>query len=800
MPGVHIGAEGDSVGFVVLDNVLGAPGEQGEVWQAHLKDYDSVSYAVKISRQPVAGARDPAFREFTEEFEALASLSHESIVKVYYVGIFTKGGHRYPFYIMEYLGDEVFPLKDLTEKAPPELQLYLSLVVLFRIASALKLIHNEADRNHGDIKNSNIVIRHSEREGVSAKLIDFGFSRLLPAAAGGADAAALAGRQTSQISSLHRPRPTRSLLHTDIWQLSTTFRWLLAGIVEGEAPAIPDAQSASAWPVDYAHLPQLIAFLRDWASVDPDSLPETADVEDFYEGLSEFEAVKSWRGFDPDVRGGLRYYRVPEIATAGQVIRAFEAIRIPPRKLVLYTERIKRLISTSKFGGLRYTRQLGFTHLVYPGAKGTRFEHALGVFALACRFIIRMASHPAFRRTCPEDKDVVKFLVLSLLHDVCHYPYAHQLEEFTDRDFRAVEWARVKDLVGGHSNRGKAIISSLQTDLCSLFGFDASDVAEIEDAVYGDSAALARLPTSLGFLRGLLDGPIDLDKLDYVERDAHHCGVPYGNYLDIDRVIETVRVLEPNGGQDGPVVGWHRRGLGCLEQVATARHQLYAYVYWHRAVRSATVMFKHAFYLFQSLFSKQELERVFYESGSDDCLLKGMQEELRKRVKLLRRKEDLTPAKAKKSAAIRRLLEAVAGRERVLYKAVLERDGDDGPRGKVGGFSYRSQREKARQVYRRLREARMLAPGASKLGEHNVLIDCRTDKVVGLEGIKIVDDTGNVEEFGDCVPSIRQLRETFRKEACRVRVYVNPGALKKEFRGKGDRGPVTAAVAEELEL
>ena len=67
--------------------------------------------------------------------------------------------------------------------------------------------------------------------------------------------------------------------------------------------------------------------------------------------------------------------------------------------------------------------------------------------------------------------------------------------------------------------------------------------------------------------------------------------------LDVDRLIELIRVVN----NDGPAIAYRGRAVGTLEQLAITRHQMYANVYWHHAVRSATVMFKHAFYLLQEV-------------------------------------------------------------------------------------------------------------------------------------------------------------------------------------------------------
>ena len=795
-----IGEKGKRLGFLILEEILGTPGEQGEVWLGHLEGYEDVRYAVKISRKPVSGDQDQSFKAFEEEFRALASVAHPNIVSVHYVGVYDAHEQHYPYYIMEHLGEGAFTLKDVRANVERKLQLHVGLHALMQIASALHAVHAEGGRNHGDIKASNILVQYDPvRRNVTAKLIDFGFSRLLPNVEGPSRVADLAGRQPDQSSSLHRPRKAKSLPHLDVWALARTFYWLFAESGTDDSADLLKQHTTADWPIDYADFGRVLALLHEWSSVEHRCPAENADIHTFYDELRECNDHAQLIPLDPDVRGGLRYYAIDELATAVQIMRAFEAIRIPPRQLVLYTERVKQLISTPEFGALRYTRQLGFVHLVYPGANGTRFEHALGVYGLACRFVIRLAGHPAFRRICGNDKDVLKFLVLALLHDVGHYPYAHQLEEFTDSDFTREDWARVQELVEGHSTRGGAVIKGLAPTLRELFGFSKRDVDEVACAVGGGDEEKLQLPPSLRFLITLLDGTVDLDKLDYCERDAHHCGVPYGHYLDVDRILETARVLEASQGGP-PVLGWHRRGLGCLEQVATARHQLYAYVYWHRAVRAATAMFKHAFYLLQRLCDQQELRSLFYSPGSDDCVIMQMSEFLEKQARKLRSGKQLTQRVRCAVAAIRTLLGAVSGRKRVLYKAVVDEDGTDAVRERCGGSSYGSQRRKAQAIYSQLRKASLLTAEAEELGQHNVLIDCRTDNVVKFEDITIVDDMGRVKDFGQCIPSIRGLGETFRQEACRVRVFVNSAALQPEYRAKEARGPASIVCRRALGL
>src|SRR5204862_3688459 len=85
-------------------------------------------------------------------------------------------------------------------------------------------------------------------------------------------------------------------------------------------------------------------------------------------------------------------------------------------------------------------------------------------------------------------------------------------------------------------------------------------------------------------LAGFVAGSIDLDKLDYLSRDAKRCGVPYG-VIDVDRLLTSLTVSAEG-------LALHAKGLAALESLLFAKYQMYRNVYWHHAVRSATSMFK----------------------------------------------------------------------------------------------------------------------------------------------------------------------------------------------------------------
>jgi HD superfamily phosphohydrolase len=92
-------------------------------------------------------------------------------------------------------------------------------------------------------------------------------------------------------------------------------------------------------------------------------------------------------------------------------------------------------------------------------------------------------------------------------------------------------------------------------------------------------------------LQGLISGSIDLDKVDYLSRDARMCGVPYGT-VDVDRLLSSLTLVEVAPGRYE--VGVQEKGVSALESLLFAKYQMYRNVYWHHTVRSATCMFKRA--------------------------------------------------------------------------------------------------------------------------------------------------------------------------------------------------------------
>ena len=226
-----------------------------------------------------------------------------------------------------------------------------------------------------------------------------------------------------------------------------------------------------------------------------------------------------------------------------------------------------RIMDTRAFQRLRYIRQLGFAHLVYPGATHTRFDHALGVYHLTVTSIRRLEVAGRMPDDLGEEALLVPYA--ALLHDIGHYAFSHALEEL-ESDL----------LPGDHEAISARFFESPElNEALSSIAPDAGP--KIHDLIRGRS----KNP-----LAGLVSGSLDLDKMEYLKRDARFCGVPYGE-VDVDRLLQGITILgDPATGRSE--VGVHEKAVAALESLLFAKYQMFRNVYWHHGVRAATSLYK----------------------------------------------------------------------------------------------------------------------------------------------------------------------------------------------------------------
>jgi len=255
-----------------------------------------------------------------------------------------------------------------------------------------------------------------------------------------------------------------------------------------------------------------------------------------------------------------------------------------------------KVVNTATFQRLRSLKQLGMGHLVYPNATHTRFAHSLGVFRIMCRVLDNL-DHSQL-----DDERKTDLRLAALLHDVGHYPYSHLMERVAHVKLTEEEIAQssAKTISGmgneypDHEELGRHILES-QNDIRKALGGKprAKRIGALFSRLEGTDQQHSKL----------IHSSLDMDRLDYLLRDARAAGVPYGE-IDLNYLLNTTRI-SPKG-----MLGVAAKAIPAAEHFLLARVFMHRVVYYHKT----TYGFEEAC---------RQLLRRLRESGScDDDLAK----------------------------------------------------------------------------------------------------------------------------------------------------------------------------------
>ncbi len=249
------------------------------------------------------------------------------------------------------------------------------------------------------------------------------------------------------------------------------------------------------------------------------------------------------------------------------------------------------LLEVPELQRLHSIHQLGLAYLVYPGANHTRFEHSLGVFWVAKKICSSL-------KLSEEESRLVE--CAALLHDVGHLPFSHTFEFVLHEQF-GIDHAEIsRRLIRGEetslSDEDRKVLGKYQTIAATLekHSIDPKSVATLLEGATPVPSAQRTLHAPKGqthfngkrYLSQLVNGPVDVDQLDYLKRDAHYTGVAYG-VIDLDRLLGTLEIF------NGDLV-IDRRGLNAVEGMLVARALMFSSVYFHKTVRISELMLAKA--------------------------------------------------------------------------------------------------------------------------------------------------------------------------------------------------------------
>ena len=255
---------------------------------------------------------------------------------------------------------------------------------------------------------------------------------------------------------------------------------------------------------------------------------------------------------------------------------------------VIFDNLEKRLIDSAPFQRLKCIHQLATSYQIYPGAVHTRFEHSLGVMAVADRifqtvFSAEMRDEVRDRIVDELNEDQKRYWrrvvkIAALLHDIGHLPFSHAAEdallpEGWNHERLTTEMIRHSEIAGILQGNKPPIDVEDVVDLA----WDVKKRTKVDPTL-----ALSPWKTLLNEI--ITGNTFGADRIDYLLRDSWHAGVAYGRF-DPVRLIDGLRiVIDPSN--DEIALGLDNGGIHSAEALVLARYFMYTQVYFHDVRRA----------------------------------------------------------------------------------------------------------------------------------------------------------------------------------------------------------------------
>ena len=506
-------------------------GMSGQTYQIRSR-LDGATYCLKTVK---AGFPDPGrVREtLRKEVEILRPLTHRCLPKTYEADFSCQP----PFYVCTFHPGKTFAsFRDTGQR----LTLSETTTIVTSLIDTLEYLHSQR-RTHCDLHEENILIGpRIFADGLL--IIDLGSGHRLSAARPNTkDRGHLAHKLIDDMPGFRHQ--VERLAMQDSWE-ATDFKALGRLLVLMLDPFFGSASAAQR--------KALMEFGRDLLT----------------ENISDWQLVKERFDFvlDPDLLStrAERYLSRDDGSQSSIVLPATERVRVGDAALAV--------INSREFQRLRGIKQLSFCEWYFPGAVHTRFEHSLGVFGATQQAIQRLSRKSEVKSRFSQ-RNVDGALLASLLHDVGHYPLAHVIEHYVAARYPTDPELR-RSIHHGENTRSYLSVSGpLRSLIAKNWGEDTLE------------EALRNLDGHCRLFSQILDGPIDCDKLDYLRRDAHHCGVPYGKSLNADAILSAYSCDPSTGNLVIP-----EDAVPAVEGMVVAQDQMLTTVYWARTTRALFAM------------------------------------------------------------------------------------------------------------------------------------------------------------------------------------------------------------------
>lgn len=211
---------------------------------------------------------------------------------------------------------------------------------------------------------------------------------------------------------------------------------------------------------------------------------------------------------------------------------------------------ISDLIDSREVQRLRRIRQLSGVAMVFQTAEHSRFTHSLGAYQMANLVINNVEGMDSV-----SEYDKLVFLIAALLHDIGHGPYSHAFEHV---------------LECSHEDMSVKIILSPLTEVNKILSINPNLAADVASVIQHDN----KHP----LIESLVSSQLDVDRMDYLSRDAYFTGAPYGT-IDYFRILRSMKIM--NGR-----VYVRASGVHSIESYLMSRYHMYFQVYYHPVARA----------------------------------------------------------------------------------------------------------------------------------------------------------------------------------------------------------------------
>jgi HD superfamily phosphohydrolase/tRNA A-37 threonylcarbamoyl transferase component Bud32 len=706
-------------------------------------------------------------RTFAREIRVLSGVTHTRIAKIISSGTAHVDGHDIPYYAMEYIkGDRL----DVFLAAHKDIGGLEFLTLFDQIFDGLEYLHRLRIL-HGDLKAENLLAR-AQLQQYDAKIVDLGVAKVLDRAEPPQDTSVTdVDTSTYFYSSARITRPEwkarlgQRISETQIEEMFPSHDLYSLGVVISETLQDDAMRARVADDLGESGIQALEEVSRRLLL-----LP----TEGQYDSVTSLR--QDWDKVHP------RYLAPLGVAELAVDAQAKTSIATPGGRVGV-SNRVLNAINHPLLQRLRNVPQLELVQLVYPGATHTRLLHSISTFDMARRYVSHLLRDTRFRLLV-DPIEIQALLVMALCHDVGHYPLSHMFEDWSYLEAQAGEHVIPSDddlfwaFLDPERSRGtpweqygEIILSKLPDNVGTLadcltarggFRPEVLDmVAQLDEL---------KLPGHR-ILKGILDSPIDADKVAYLSDDSAMTGVRYGLGMDLDALLGSLRTPRANDMGDGarPIIAIEDKGLPAAEQVMLARYWMIRRVYWHHTNRSLMAMVK---FVLAELRRANSLDLLRYFEAT---LLQGPNQALEY---LSAELAAATSAGAFGDDPPVDPLEGIRNAGRTLYKRFASfASGDAGAPGEIFQRLRNRRGDALLDAAQGVRETLSVHLGVPvRRGE--VLIDvpqkerARPDTTV-LVYLRKAEDPVPIEES----PVVAELVRQFDTHVRKARVYVSPRVL-----------------------